>query len=505
MLLSDLFRALGSDAPAPAIPVAGVACDTRKISPGKVFVAIRGHARDGHDFVAEAVLRGAVAVVAERPVDVLAPLLVVDDARAAFARLAAAVHGRPSERVRTAGVTGTKGKTTTTWLLRSIVRASGRECGVMGTIANEAFGAARPSGNTTPDPEEVQAFIASLDRADGGFCAMEVSSHALVQRRTDGVRFAAAAFTNLSGEHLDYHGTMDAYRDAKGLLFEGLAPEATAVLHAGQAASARFAARTRARVLTFGVVDEEVAGAAIDFRERPIDIVATDVRLDAHGTRFHLRIPGDERTIPVHTALVGRHNVENALAASGLALALGIDLRSIVRGIEGLVLVPGRLEPVEAGQPFRVLVDYAHTDDALEKVLSAVRSVSRGRVICLFGCGGDRDRWKRPRMGRTAERLADEVVLTSDNPRSEDPLAIIDEVLAGLERPGRAHVVPERRLAIGRAIDLARPGDIVLLAGKGHETTQVAGGKTIAFDDREVAREALLAHGFGAGAIAQAG
>jgi UDP-N-acetylmuramoyl-L-alanyl-D-glutamate--2,6-diaminopimelate ligase len=307
---------------------------------------------------------------------------------------------------------------------------------------------------------------------------MEVSSHALVQRRVAGVRFAAAAFTNLSGEHLDYHKTMEAYREAKGLLFESLAPGATAALNAGQESSQVYAARTPASVLMYGI-------------DGDAPVRATGVALDPHGTRFTLHLPGAAPR-PVAIALVGRHNVENALAAASLAHALGFDAATIARGLESLALVPGRLEPVDAGQPFRVLVDYAHTDDALEKVLTSLRAVSSGRIVCLFGCGGDRDRTKRPRMGRVAERLADRVVVTSDNPRSEEPGAIIAEILRGIERPERVVVEPERRAAIARAIGLAGKGDIVLIAGKGHETYQILKEKTVHFDDREVAREALV-------------
>ncbi len=417
MNLREVFRALGADAAAPETAVTGVAFDTRKLLRGNVFVAIPGHRSDGHDFAAEAVRAGAVAVVCERPVDVPAPAIVVSDARRALARLADAIHGRPSERVRVAGVTGTKGKTTTTYLFRSIVRAAGKECGLLGTIAREANGHSRPSDGTTPDPLETQSFLASLDRPGGGFAVMEVSSHALVQRRVEGVRFAAAAFTNLSGEHLDYHKTMDAYRDAKGLLFEALDLGATAVLNAAHDASARFAGRTCARVL-WTAIDGTPAADGLDPRRT---VLASEVVLDARGTRFLLHLPTERLPRPVALALVGRHNVENALAAAGLAHALGFPGDAIARGLESLALVPGRLEPVECGQPFRVLVDYAHTDDALAKVLESVRAVSppAARIVCLFGCGGDRDRTKRPRMGRVAERLADEVVITSDNPRSE--------------------------------------------------------------------------------------
>ena len=479
MLLQELLAALGQDAPAPAIEATGVACDTRRVAPGNVFVAIHGYKYDGHGFAPEAARRGAVAVVAERPVDVPVPVVIVPDTRAALARLADAFFERPSARVRVVGVTGTKGKTTTTFLVRSIVRAAGRECGLLGTIAYEAFGRSRPSDNTTPDPIAIQAFLASLDRPDGGFAVMEASSHALAQRRTDGIRFAAAAFTNLSGEHLDYHKTMEAYLEAKARLFDGLGPAAVAALNAGQPSFARLASRTRARVIPYAV-------------EGDAEVRATGVALSPAVTRFALHLPR-EAARPISLALVGRHNVENALAAAAAMHGLGLDGETIARGLQDLRHVPGRLEPVEAGQPFRVLVDYAHTDDALEKVLTALRTIApAARILCVFGCGGDRDRTKRPRMGRVAERLADRVVVTSDNPRSEEPRAIIEEIVRGLERPREVVIEPDRRRAIERAIADARAGDVLLIAGKGHETYQIVGPETIHFDDREVAREALL-------------
>ncbi len=473
--------------PFPDLEVTGVAADTRRVAPGHVFVAIRGHKLDGHDFAAEAVRRGAVAVVAERPLDGAipagVPVVVVDDGRLALARLADAFHGEPSRRVRVVGVTGTKGKTTTTFLVRSIVRAAGRECGLLGTIAYEAFGRSTVSHNTTPDPVEVQSFLADLARGGAAHAVMEVSSHALCQRRVEGVRFAVAAFTNLKPEHLDYHRTMEEYRDAKGRLFESLGPEATAVLNADDEASARYAARTAARVLRYSARGARSA----------VDVAADAIEVGAGGTRFRLLARGED-AVPVALRLVGRHNVENALAAAACGLSLGLDAATVRRGLEALPAVPGRLEPVEAGQPFRVLVDYAHTDDALAKVLETGRELlngAGGRLICVFGCGGDRDRTKRPRMGHVAERLADVAVVTSDNPRTEDPGAIIDEILRGLERPERAVVEPDRRAAIRQAVSMARPGDLVLVAGKGHETYQIVGDRVVPFDDREVAREAL--------------
>ncbi len=484
MLLPELLAALGQDAPAPAVEATGIACDTRRVVPGNVFVAIHGYRYDGHAFVDEARRRGAIAVVVERPVDVPLPAVVVPDTRLALAALADAFYGRPSERVRTVGITGTKGKTTTTYLFRSIVRAAGRECGLLGTIATEAFGRSRPSANTTPHPIEVQAFLASLDRPDGGWAVMEVSSHALAQKRTDGVRFAAGVFTNLSGEHLDYHKTMEAYLEAKARLFDGLGAGAVAVVNARQPASVRLTARTAARPVWYAIEDEAIADA---------DVTAAGVRLAPDRTSFVLQLPQEDPR-PIALRLLGRHNVENALAAAAAAHALGIGAEAIARGLEAVESVPGRLEPVDVGQPFRVLVDYAHTDDALEKVLSALRAVAPGaRLACVFGCGGDRDRTKRPRMARVAERLADRIFVTSDNPRSEPPEAIIEEILRGLERPRDAVVEPDRRRAIERAIAEAREGDVLLIAGKGHETYQIVGDRAIHFDDREVAREALLA------------
>jgi len=490
MLLRDLLAAIGAPPPSFSPDVTGIACDTRKLKPGNLFVAIRGHKADGHDFLPQAVGLGAVAVVAERPLQAPVPVSVVEDARRALALLADAFFGRPSDRVKVAGVTGTKGKTTTTYLFRSIVREAGRECGLLGTIAYEAFGRSKPSDNTTPDPLEIQEFLASLDRPDCLYAAIEVSSHALSQRRVDGVRFAAAAFTNLSGEHLDYHKTMEDYLEAKARLFDSLGAGSVAVLNAGQRANGRLAARTRARVLRYAAAPISEADEA--FLPAPeAEIWADEIRLAPAGTRFRLHLPGCEPQ-EVALRLLGRHNVENALAAAGLASALGFEPAAIVRGLESLALVPGRLEPVEAGQPFRVLVDYAHTDDALEKVLTSLRTVApRSRLICVFGCGGERDRTKRPRMGRVVERLADLAVVTSDNPRTEDPAAIIDEILAGLEHRERAIVEPDRRKAIARALGEAHPEDVVLIAGKGHETYQILGERRVHFDDREVARELL--------------
>ncbi|MHC4391287.1 MAG: UDP-N-acetylmuramoyl-L-alanyl-D-glutamate--2,6-diaminopimelate ligase [Planctomycetota bacterium] len=486
MKRTTLLSALAPLSPLPKgeDDICGIACDSREVEPGFAFVCVSGHAHDGHDYVSEAVARGARLIIAERVIhwddeDAAVPVVRVGDGRAALADLAGMFYGHPASRVRAVGITGTKGKTTTTILLRAILRVAGKECGVLGTLGEQVFGRMRSTRNTTPDPITIQRFLSELDRPRGGYAAIEVSSHALDQDRVRGVPFSVAVFTNLSGEHLDYHLTMGAYLEAKARLFDELGEGATAVIHMAHAEpAARLARYTRARIVGYGI------GSGFE-------VAARDLCSTSQGTRFVLSI-GEAPGEAVHLRLLGRHNVENALAAAGAAHALGVTPECIRRGLESVLGVPGRLEPVEAGQPFRVLVDYAHTDDALEKVLTALRPlVGDGRIVCLFGCGGDRDRGKRPRMGRVAERLADVLVLTSDNPRTEDPEAIIDEVRAGLSAPERVHVWTDRKRGIACALLEARPGDIVLIAGKGHETYQVIGTERLPFDDREVARHLL--------------
>ncbi|GIW71108.1 MAG: UDP-N-acetylmuramoyl-L-alanyl-D-glutamate--2,6-diaminopimelate ligase [Planctomycetota bacterium] len=435
MRLQELLRRAALPPADLDAEIRGLACDSRRVGPGHLFVALRGHAADGHDFIPQARARGAVAIVAERALAPAVagglPVVVAADGRRALAALADAFYGEPSRRVRVIGVTGTKGKSTTTWLVRSIVRAAGKECGLLGSIAYEAFGQSRPSDTTTPDPIAIQAFLAALDRPEGGWAAMEVSSHALVQERVHRVRFAAAVFTNLAPEHLDYHGSMEAYLEAKARLFDALAPEAVAAIHAAGAWCARLE-RTRARLVRFGV---RTARASTP------EVWADRIELSAAGSRFRLGLPG-ARPRTIRLRLLGRHNVENALAAAAALHGLGLAPEAIAHGLEALAAVPGRLEPVECGQPFRVLVDYAHTEEALARTLQALRALlpAGARLHCVFGCGGDRDRSKRPRMAAAAERHADRVVLTSDNPRTEDPLAIIGEVRRWLRPSGRGGV-----------------------------------------------------------------
>ncbi len=437
------------------VEIEDLAYDTRAVRAGALFFCVPGERFDGHDLAERARDAGAAALVVERPVASRVPQLVVADSRRAMATAAAEFFGHPTRELQVAGVTGTNGKTTTAYLLHSILDAAGRKPGLLGTIESRIGGERRPAIRTTPEAIDLQrTFRAMLDSGDLS-CAMEATSHGSQLRRLDGVRFASLVFTNLTQDHLDLHGTMDAYFEAKRRLFvEGDRPPAA--INVGDEWGRRLAA-DRPDALTYGFAEDAA------------------LRPDAlEGIEFKLR---------------GRFNVENALAAMAGARLLGVDDDAVARGIEAVGGVPGRFESVDEGQPFTVIVDYAHTPNSLENVLATARELSSGRVICVFGCGGDRDREKRPVMGRIAGELADLPIVTSDNPRSEDPRAIIDEIAAGAE--GELEVVPDRRQAIARAIESAEPGDVVVIAGKGHEQGQQFRDRTVPFDDREVAREAL--------------
>jgi len=416
---------------------------------------VPGSRFDGHNLADRAIEAGAAALVVERPVASRVPQLVVADTRAAMATAAAEFFGHPTEELQVAGVTGTNGKTTTAFLLHSILEAAGRKPGLIGTIEFRIGGERRPAVRTTPEAIDLQrAFREMLDAGDRS-CALEATSHGSALKRLDGIRFASLAFTNLTQDHLDLHGTMDAYFEAKRRLF--LRDRPPAAINVGDPWGRRLA-EERQDALTYGFAED----AAL----RPEALDGIDLKLK------------------------GRFNVENALAAMASARLLGIDDDAVARGLEALDGVPGRFETVDEGQPFTVVVDYAHTPDSLENVLATARELDAGgRVICVFGCGGDRDREKRPMMGRIASDLADIAIVTSDNPRSEDPRAIIDEIVAGTD--GELEIVPDRREAIARAIETAAVGDVVLIAGKGHEQGQQFRDRTVPFDDREVAREAL--------------
>jgi UDP-N-acetylmuramoyl-L-alanyl-D-glutamate--2,6-diaminopimelate ligase len=456
-LLGDLqVRALQGDP--EGVDVVAVGHDSGTVVPGTLVCCVRGTRVDGHDFAPQAVGAGAVALLVERFLAVDVVQVAVDDVRTAMARAAAALHGYPSHRMAVVGITGTNGKTTTAHFLRAVLEADGRRAAVIGTLSGE---------RTTPAAPELQAHLGEL--AGEGFTAvaMEVSSHALVQHRVDAVRFAVVVFTNLSQDHLDFHGTMEAYFRAKSMLFED-GRAAVAVINTDDPWGRRLLESARMPTRPFSLAD------------------AAGLKLDRTGSSFTWH--GE----PVHIRLVGAVNVANALAAAAAAHELGVAPATVAAGLGDLECVPGRNQPVQLGQPFSVLVDYAHTPDALEHTLAGAHDLAGdGRVLVVFGCGGDRDRAKRPVMGEVATRLADLAVLTSDNPRSEDPAAIIDAVRAGVRRPEVLTVEPDRRAAIALALATARAGDVVVLAGKGHETTQVAGDTVVPFDDRAVAAELL--------------
>jgi UDP-N-acetylmuramoyl-L-alanyl-D-glutamate--2,6-diaminopimelate ligase len=466
----------------PEAEILGVRADSRRVRKGDLFVAARGDCADGHEFIPEAVAAGAVAVVCERrgAAPQGAAVVRVADSRLALARLAAAFHGHPSSRLRMVGITGTNGKTTTSLLVASILEAAGLPAGVIGTLCVRFGDREIPAANTTPPADDLQDALARMVQAGMKAAAMEVSSHALHQGRVEGVAWDAAVFTNLTQDHLDYHRTMDAYFAAKRRLFEGLGSggkPGAAVLNADDPRSAELR-----RAVPAGVPVRLYGSAA------GADLRAEGVETGLGGSRFTLRAAEGEAE--VRTPLFGAHNVENCLAAAGAGLALGLGLDAVARGIAGVPSVPGRLERV-GGDP-AVFVDYAHTEDALRRALAALRPFTRGRLLLVFGCGGGRDRAKRPRMGRAAAELADFSIVTSDNPRFEEPAEIVGEILKGFGRKaGRREAILDRREAIRAALARARPGDTVLLAGKGHETYQEARGARNPFDDRAVAREFL--------------
>ncbi len=467
MLLTDLLgpvRTRGNALPLEGVVVGDLAYDSRRVAPGALFCCAPGLVADGHDHAADAAARGAVALLVERPVDVALPQAVVGSVRAAMGPIADRFFGAPSAELAVLAVTGTNGKTTTAYLQHAILEAAGLRAGLLGTVERRIGGAVEPAARTTQEAIDLHRDLRRMADAGDRACAMEVSSHALDQDRVGGVRFAAAAFTNLTRDHLDYHPDMEAYFAAKALLFDGRCPRA---VNADDPYGRRLEAEVR-----FALDD---AGA---------DVRAEDVRLGSDGSDVRLRTPWGDAD--VRLGLVGRFNVENALAAAATAGLAGIGIDAIARGLAALPGVPGRMQVV--GSAPAVIVDYAHTPDALATVLAAVRPLARGRVICVFGCGGDRDRGKRPEMARAACAGADRVLVTSDNPRSEDPDAIIAEVMAGAG--ANAEVEADRAAAIRRAIGEAAPGDVVVIAGKGHEQGQEADGVVTPFDDAAVAREA---------------
>ncbi len=473
------------------VEVAGLAYDSRVVRPGDLFLCVPGFRFDGHDFIPEAVARGAVACLVERPGLVPEALgeALVPRVRQAAPAVARRFFGDPSRELRLVGVTGTNGKTTTTHLVRQVLARRGR-VGLIGTVRNVVGGREEPVERTTPEAVDLQRLFRRMRQAGDTHCVMEVSSHALALHRVDGCAFDVAVFTNLTPEHLDFHGDLRSYLEAKARLFELLGegdrgPKGPkgAVLNADDPASAEIARRCRVPIVTYGL-------------EGTRDLSAADVRVGLQGTSFVVRHPWGET--PVRLRLAGRFNVYNALAAFAVGLVEGLPPEEVAAALGEVSGVPGRFELVDRGQPFAVIVDYAHTPDGLENVLQAARQLASGRVIVAFGCGGDRDRSKRPAMGEIAARLADQVFITTDNPRSEDPAAIAREIEAGvLRHPERPYkVVLDREAAILEAVAAARVGDAVVIAGKGHEQHQIFRDRSVPFDDREVAARALERLGY---------
>jgi UDP-N-acetylmuramoyl-L-alanyl-D-glutamate--2,6-diaminopimelate ligase len=491
MELVELVRASGVAAEVRGgdAEISSLAYDSRAAGPGTLFFCVRGVRSDGHEFASQVVDAGAAALVVERPLELGVPEVAVADARAAMAPLAAAFHGDPTVELRMVGITGTNGKTTTAFLVRHLLEAAGQRCGLLGTVQRVVGGEVEEVVRTTPEAIDLQETFARMLAVGDVACAMEVSSHALALHRADAINFDVKAFTNLTQDHLDFHTDMEEYFAAKRLLFtaEGGAPAlvlqgGVSVINADDHYGRRLVSELRAGE-PGGLLTFSAAGTEADFSAR-------DVAFDAGGSSFTCLTPGG--SVEVRTPLPGDFNVANATCALACAHALGLDVRDSAAALADAGRVPGRFEPVDEGQEFAVLVDYAHTPDSLENVLQAARRLTKGRLISVFGCGGDRDRDKRPLMGRAGAELSDLAVVTSDNPRSEDPGAIIDEILAGITDRGAVRVEPDRRAAIALALQAAEASDTVVIAGKGHEQGQeFEGGRKIPFDDREVAREQL--------------
>jgi len=489
MILADLVARLPGAALAadPQTVVTHVTHDSRQVQPGSAFVAVRGLTTDGNQFIDAAARKGAAVVVSESEPAAGVPWVRVPDARVALALLSAAVLGDPARSLRLVGVTGTNGKTTTAYLIDAALRAQGERVGLLGTVQYRIGNRVTESVRTTPESSDLQVLFREMVDAGCTYAVLEVSSHSLELKRVHGCEFEVAVFTNLTRDHLDFHGDMERYFAAKRVLFDSLLREdGTAIVNADDDRAGALAAVSRGRVWTYGL-------------DRPADLRARDVRLSLEGTRFHVDSPAG--SFEVQTPLLGRFNVSNLLAAFGASLALGVAPQKALVGLRSLGGVPGRLERVDAGQDFTVVVDYAHTDDALKNLLETIRELGPRRIITVFGCGGDRDKTKRPLMGAVASRLSDVVVVTSDNPRSEPPESILEEIQRGMNggRGAERHVIVDRREAIARAVEMAGSGDAVVIAGKGHETYQVLRDRTIPFDDRQVARHVLGGRGLRSG------
>ncbi|MBN2218247.1 MAG: UDP-N-acetylmuramoyl-L-alanyl-D-glutamate--2,6-diaminopimelate ligase [Pirellulales bacterium] len=463
------------------VEVRACVCDSRRVEPGDLYVAIVGTRHDGHEFIAEAIHRGCAAVLSERPLpEATVPVCVVADTRDAYGRLCQALAGDPSRHVKTIGVTGTNGKTTTSCLIARMFTHAGFRTGLLGTLGYFDGDRCDDAAWTTPPADRMADYLSRMVANECDYAVMEISSHALAQSRLAGVQLDALCVTNVRRDHLDYHKTIEDYRSAKAKSLDYLAPEGLAVVNADDPTSAALLSKIDGPVLSVGI-------------HAAAEITATVVERHLSEQTFLLTAGND--TIPVRTRMIGLHHVYNCLEAAAIGLAQGLDLPSVVRGLEAVDYIPGRLQRIECGQPFGVFVDYAHTPDALSGCLRALRSVVGGRLICVFGAGGDRDREKRPLMGRAVEENSDLAILTNDNPRNEPPAAILGDLLSGFARPSAVQVIADRREAIHFALDSARPGDCVLIAGKGHEQHQIIGDERLPLDDYEIAASWLYEQG----------
>ena len=481
----DELLALVSSNNAPRVRI-----DSRLVAPGDIFVAIKGTMYDGHDFINDAFANGAKYILSRQPCNIKdATVLTVDNSAKAAAALAQAGKGNPASQLINLAVTGTNGKTTVAYLVRSCIANAGSNCGLIGTVVYDTAAESCEAILTTPDCLTIAEMTAKMLKAGCKYMVIEASSHALAQGRLASLNFKAAAFTNLAGDHLDYHKTKAHYLAAKTRIFKELPSDATAVLNKQSAEAKQIADQTDATVLWYAVDPAPVRGGV----DAPADLTAHIKSTNIGGTVFTLQYHNEKQKVV--TPLLGRFNVSNHLAAAGLCLAAGFDLHSIATGLSALRTIPGRLEKLDWDGDFSVFIDYAHTEDALKNVLSTLRPLSRpvGKLRVVFGCGGDRDRTKRPRMAAVAEQLADFVIVTSDNPRTEKPEDIIDEIVAGFEKPGSQAIIiePDRKKAIESAIKTAGKDDIVLIAGKGHENYQIIGTRKFDFSDKMIAQQCL--------------
>ena len=482
MLLSTLLKDIhSSDLPKEfqKFEVKSICSDSRQITEGSLFIAVPGAGGNGNRFIEDAIGRGAQVIMTDQPAKAFANpnvlILTVSHPEKTLKDLLLRFYDNPSAKLKTIGITGTNGKTTITYLLESILNAYGKSSGVIGTVNHRYGQKIFPSLNTTPGMIENQRLLADLVKAKGDYCLMEVSSHALAQGRVDGIDFPYAIFTNLTSDHLDYHKDREDYFLAKAKLFTALSINAAAIINVDDEYGPRLIEMTKSRIIAYGI--KNIA-----------DVQAQNIQMNLSGSQFTIVL--EKGKLNVKTSLIGRHNIYNILAAFAVAWAEEIPLEKIKKGIEQLKFVPGRLEQINAGQDFNVFVDYAHTEDALKNILLSIRQVSPNRVILVFGCGGDRDKTKRPQMGRVAGELADEAIITNDNPRSEDPEAIAQEIQSGFSKKNY-QVILDRSEAIGAALAEAKPGDVVLVAGKGHEDYQIFKDRRVLFKEHEVIRKHL--------------